>query len=246
MIEDYRNKHYPSGIFSSVNKSNQKRGIALYVFFGIFLIASGYGTVWAFMRTMKFSKSGESDMVHGGIAITGFFLVVFLISLLTVTITIKRNSLGTEGIIKKSAKKSGYSESEIHEFERQAMASDSYILALTGKIKAVVSGQKDGILTRDYIYLADAKNIVLNCCDIKGAFLVERTIYITVNNVSQPVQYLTITLISHKGIQTLAETSMEAGRALLVMLQEKNPQIDTKNGIVIKEKEYNKYCKEIL
>jgi hypothetical protein len=174
-----------------------------------------------------------------GIGIYAFFAI----SLFVIVLTIKRNSLGAEGLIKKSAKNSQYSESEIREFERQAMASDSYILSLTGKIKAVLNGQKDGVLTRDFIYLADAKNIVMKRSNIIGAFLVERTFYITVNNTRKCVNYLTVTLVSDKGIQTLAETSTEAGAALLAMLHEQNPQIDINNGSVMNEKEYGKYCK---
>lgn len=247
MNENYINKHYPDrSVFSSVNKSNQKAGIGIYAFLGILMIASGFGTVWAIVTTMGYVKDGESDMVAPGLAIIGFCFAILALSILGIVLTIKRNSLGVEGLIKKSAKNSQSSESEIREFERQAMASDSYILSLTGKIKAAMNGQRDGVLTRDFIYLADVKNIVMKRSDIIGAFLVVRTIYITVNNTRKPVNYLTITLVSNKGVQTLAETDTESGTALLAMLQEQNPQIDTYNGGVMKEIEYNKYCKKML
>lgn len=248
MNEDYINKHYPNrSVFSSVNKSNQKNGIGIYAFFGILMVMSGLGTVWGIVTTIGCIKEGESDMVAPGLFIIGFFFVIFAISIFTIRFTHKRNSLGAEGLIKKSAKNSECNESEIREFELQAMASDSFILALTGKMKAMLSGQKDGILTRDFIYLADCNNIVMKRSDIVGAFLVERTFYINENKYTRkPVRYLTITIVSNKCIQTLAETSIEAGKALLTMLQEQNPQIDTKNCSVIQEKEHNKYCKMML
>ncbi len=244
MNEDYINKHYPDrSVFSAVNKANKKVGIGVYVFFAILMAASGYGTVWGILTTMEDMKNGESDMLSVGIVIIGFCFVVFALSLFVIVLTIKRNNLGAEGLIKKSAKNSQCSESDIREFERQAMTSDSYILSLTGKIKAVLNGQKDGVMTKDYIYLSDAKNIVMKRSDIIGAFLVERSYYITVNNTRKLINYLTVTLVSDKGIQTLAETSFEAGEALLEMLREQNPQIDVNNGSVMTEKEYSKYCK---
>ncbi|WP_313183211.1 hypothetical protein [Lacrimispora sp.] len=248
MNEDYISKYYPNrSVFSSVNKSNQKNGIGIYAFFGIFMVMSGLGTAWGIISTMESIKEGESDMVAPGLVIIGFFFVIFALSIFTIIFTKKRNSLGAEGLIKKSAKNSQYSESEIREFELQAMASDSYVLALTDKMKAVLSGQKNGVLTRDFIYLADFKNIVMKRCDIVGAFLVERTFYINGDKYSRkPVKYLTVTIVSNKNIQILAETSIEAGKGLLEMLQEQNPKIDTKNCSVIQEKEYNKYCKMML
>lgn len=245
MNEDYINKHYPNrSVFSSVNKSNQKNGIGIYAFFGILMVISGLGTVWGIVTTMERIKEGEGDMLAPGLAIIGFFFVIFALSIFTIILTKRRNSLGADGLIKKSAKNSECNESEIREFELQAMASDSYILALTGKMKAVLSGQKNGVLTRDFIYLADFKNIVMKRCDIVGAFLVERTFYINGDKYTYtPVKYLTVTIVSNKNIQTLAETSIEAGKALLEMLKEQNPQIDTKNCSVIQEKEYHKYCK---
>lgn len=248
MNEDYISKYYPNrSVFSSVNKSNQKNGIGIYAFFGVLMVMSGLGAAWGIISTMERIKEGESDMIAPGLVIIGFFFVIFALSIFTIILTKKRNSLGTEGLIKKSSKNSQYNESEIREFELQAMASDSYVLALTDKLKAVLYGQKNGVLTRDFIYLADFKNIVMKRCDIVGAFLVERTFYINGDKYSRkPVKYLTVTIVSNKNIQTLAETSIEAGKALLEILQEQNPKIDTNNCSVIQEKEYNEYCKMML
>jgi hypothetical protein len=243
MNEEYINKHYPNrSIFASVYKTNKKTGIGIYFLFGIFLVLSGLGIAWSVGKLMEYIKDGESDMIAPGRVIVGFFIVIFILSIVSIIITIKRNSLGVEGLIKKSAKISGYNESEIHEFERQAMASDSYILALTGKITAALAGQKNGVLTRDFIYLGNLKNIIMKRCDLAGAFLVERTIYINgSNNTRKPIVYLTVTIVSNKRIQTFAETSLEAGKALLTMLQEQKPEIDTNDFMVMKETEYNKY-----
>lgn len=102
MNEDYINKHYPKrSVFSSVNKSNQKNGIGIYVFFGILMVMSGLGTAWGIVTTIGSIKEGESDMVAPGLFIIGFFFVIFAISIFTIIFTHKRNSLGAEGLIKK-------------------------------------------------------------------------------------------------------------------------------------------------
>lgn len=176
----------------------------------------------------------------------GFCLFMVALCLLPLLITKKRNASGAEGLIQKSAKNSACGESEIREFERQAMASDSYILTLTSKYKAALNGQRDGILTRDYIFLADNLNIVMKYSDIVGAFLVKRVINIVVNNKNKRIESLTISLVSNKNVQTFVDISAEAATELLSILLKKNPQIETKSGNVIQEKDFDQYCKELV
>lgn len=246
MNEEYINKHYPKrSVFAAVNKSNKKNGVGVNILCGIFVLMFGAGIVWSIGRLLEYKEAGESDMMSTGFVILGFFIVMLVLSLVPIIITIKRNSLGAEGLIKKSAKISEYSESIIREFDRQALESDSYILALTSKIKAVLIGQRNGVLTRDFIFLADAKNIVMKRSDLVGAYLVARTVYTNGNsNIRTPLEYLTVSIISNKGIQTLAETSLEAGKALIAMLKEQNPELDTNDSEVMKETDYNKYWKK--
>ncbi len=245
MNESYIDKHYPErSVFSSINKSGQKNGIAVYVFFGIFTLISGAAMIWSIMNLAELMKEGESDMLASGLIVIGVCFLFFAVSLFVIILTAKRNRAGVEGLIKKSAKNSGCSESEIREFERQAMASDSYILKLMGTAKAVMAGSRDGVLTRDFIYLDNVKHIIMKRSDIIGALLVQRTYYISVGNSRKAVNYLTATLMSNKGIEASAEVSIEAGKALLDMLKEENSRIDVNDFNVMNEKEYTKYCKK--
>jgi len=245
MNESYIDKHYPErSVFSSINKSGQKNGIGVYVLLGAFALMTGAAMIWSIKNLMEFMKEGESDMMAPGLTIIGICFLLFAVSLFGIIITAKRNRAGVEGLIKKSAKNSGCSESDIREFERQAMASDSHILKLMGTAKAVLTGSKEGILTRDFIYLDNVKHIIMKRSDIIGALLVQRTYYISVGNSRKAVNYLTATLISNKGIDTLAEVTIEAGKALLDLLKEENSQIDVNDFNVMNEKEYTKYCKE--
>lgn len=246
MNEEYRSKHYPEGsVFSAIHKSSKKGSVFVYIFFFLFLLVFAAGTIFSIIRLIETITAGEEDMISVGIFAICFCLVMFIICLLPIVLTKKRNASGLEGLMKKSAKNSACTESELREFERQALASDSYILALTAKYKAVLNGQNDGILTRDYIFLADNLNIVMKYSDIVGAFLVERIIYITVDNKSKSINSLTISLVSNKNVQSFVDISKEAGAELLSILLEKNPQIETKGGSVISEKEFNQYCKEM-
>lgn len=246
MNEEYTSKHYPDGsVFSTIHKKSKKSNLAFYIFFAPFLLIFAVGAIFSTKRLIETVMAGENDMISVGVFAVCFCLVMFAICLFSVLLTKKRSAGGAEGLIKKSAKNSACDESEIREFERQAMASDSLILALTAKYKAALNGQRDGILTRDYIFLADNLNIVLKYSDIVAAFLVHRVIYITVDNKSKQIDSLTISLVSNKNVQTFVDTSAEAGTALLSFLLNKNPHIETKGGNVIQEKEFAAYCKEI-
>lgn len=247
MSEEYKNKHYPDdSVFSAVHKAAKKGGVFLYIFCGLFFLAFGFGAIVCAIVLVETVQAGESDLIGGGIFAVCFCLALSAGCLLTIILTKRRAAGGAEGLIKKGAKNSACDESEIRAFERQALASDSYILALTAKYKAALNGQRDGILTRDYIYLADNLNIILKYSDIVGAFLVHRVIHITVNNKSKRIDSLTISLVSNQNVQTFVDASAEAGTALLAILLEKNPQIQTNGGNVIEEKEFDTYCKEMF
>lgn len=247
MSEEYRNKHYPdNSVFSAIFKLSKKGSIFSFIFFTLFFFVFAAGTIMCTIVLIETVMAGENDMIGPGIFAVCFFLVMSVACVLPIVLTKKRAAGGVEGLIKKSAKNSACEESEIREFERQAMASDSFILALTAKYKAALNGQRDGILTRDYIFLADNLNIVLRYSDIVGAFLVHRVIHINVNNKSKQIDSLTISLVSNKNVQTFVDTSAEAGTELLSILLEKNAQIETNGGKVMQEKEFDTYCKEMV
>lgn len=245
MSEDYRAKHYPDGsVFSTIHKTSRKNGIGIYIFFAPFLALTAAGALFSAKQLMETVLAGEKDMISVGVFALCLCLVGFAACLLPVVLTKKRGALGAEGLAEKSAKNSACNESDIREFERQAMASDSCVLALTAKHKAALNGQRDGILTRDYVFLADNRYIVLKCSDIAGALLVERIIYVMTGNVNTPIHSLTISLVSHQNVQTFMDASAEAGTALISLLLERNPSIETMGGRVIQEKEWDRFCKE--
>lgn len=244
MNETYKKKHFPDDlVFATILKKSKKIGIGVYIFFIPFMILSLVGAFFSIIMLIEIMSSGDDEMISAGIFSICVCLVFFLMTLLPVIVTKKRNSKSSEDFIRQIAKDSACNEREILQFERQAMSSNSYILTLTAKYKAALNGQRDGILTKDYIYLADNKNIVLKFSDIVGAFLVERITTVMANNKSKQIHSLTISLVSNKNVQTFVDASIEAGTELLGILLEKNPQIETRGGSVIQEKEFDQYCK---
>lgn len=247
MNETYIEKHYPNrSIFESVAKTTKKAGIGVYIFFGIVLLGGLAGFMWSVNSMNVYRQSGDTDMANVGMVICIVFAVFALLSVLVIALTIRQGKKGSEDWIKKSAEKSKLSESVIREFEQQAMASDSYILKLLNGVNAAVAARKDGILTRDYIYLADPNLTVICCEDITSACLVDTVIYVGPQKNRKQIHSLNIQLLSKHGVESFAEVSPEAGKALVELLLQKYPTIDVCGNRVMTEVEYNKYKKTKL
>lgn len=247
MDEAYINKHYPTrSIFEAVVKTTKRVGIGVYIFFGLILAGSLAGLTWSINAWITYKQSGDTEMADVGIIICIFFAVLALISVLVIIITIRRGKKGAADWLKKSAKNSRLSEAEIQEFERQALSPDSYILKLLDSLNAMMSGGKDGILTKDFIYLADTNLTVMRCKDLIAACLVKYSIYVGDQQHRKPVNCLGIRLLSRNGAESFAEVSVEAGPALLELLSKEYPAINTFGGQVMTEKEYEKYKKAEL
>lgn len=247
MNETYIDKYYPTrSVFESVAKTTKKAGIGVYLFFGIILAGSLAGLLWSISATNTYKLNGETDMVGVGTVICIVFAVFALLSVLVIALTSWRGKRGSEDWLKKSAEKSKLSESELRAFERQAMTSDSYILKLLDGVNAAVAGRKDGILTRDYIYLADPNLTVIRCEDLISACLVHAVIYVGPQKNRKAVHALQIQLLSKHGVEAFAEVSPEAGKALTQLLLQKYPTIDICDGNAMTEHEYDKYRKTAL
>ena len=249
MTEDYAQKHFPDGsVFASALKTVKRRGIGGFIFFGLFLAASLYGLVWAIGRTLELMAGGEEDMLSVSIVICGFFGVVILVCLIVLFILIKNSLQKQEDYIASSAKHSKLPVSEIETFERQATASDCYILKLTSGLDRVLSNgtNKDGLLTRDYIYLADPAQTVMRVDSLKACCFSDYTYYIDTGKHHKKIHCLAICLIASNGVSVLSDTTEEAGQALMAILKERNGAIDTNDGNVLPEGELDGSKKKVL
>ncbi len=139
-------------------------------------------------------------MLSVGIVICGFFGVVMLVCLLILLFLIKGSRKKRSDYIADSAKHSKLPVSESEAFERQATASDCYILKLTAGLDRVLSNatNKDGLLTRDYIYLADPAQTVMRVDSLKACCFSDYTYYIDTGKHHKKIHCLAICLIVTK------------------------------------------------
>ena len=222
MTGDYKRKHYAEGVFASIRKKTAKISFGIYIFFGIVFVGCAYGFYWAMGR------------------IEDFFAVFALIALASIVITIVRHARGTGVWKKKCAEQSGYTVSDMDEFERQTMDMECRAVSLLDPARALAAGQADGILTRDYIYLADAHHMILKLSDITAACLVRQKVMAGDVPVRKSIEYLTVMLLSKNGNRAIAECSEESGRELIDFLKERFPDIRTADGQVIPAEEFDR------
>ena len=245
MNEDYVQKHFPTGsVFANAAKTVKRRSMAALVFFLVFLAGGLCGPAWGIGRTMEFMSEGQDGVLSVGINICVFFGMIVLVSLILVCVLFKV-SKKCGGCIADSAKHSKLPESEIEAFERQATASDCYVLELTAGLDRALSNaaNKDGLLTRDYIYLADPARTVIRVDALRACCLADYTYYISTGKCSTKIHCLAIYLLASNGVSVLSDTTEEAGQALMALLKKRNGAIDTNVGKVLPESAFDDYKK---
>lgn len=249
MNENYARKHFPSGsVLEDAMKTTKRRSIAGIFFLTPFLVGAVWGLVWSIGRTIELKSEGQDDMLGVSIGICVFFGLVILGILVALWFAIKQIGKKRGSYIADSAKQSKLPTSEIETFERQAAASDCYILKLTAGLDRALSNatNKDGLLTRDYIYLADPAQTVIRVDSLKACCFSDYTYYISTGKLQKKVHCLAIYLLASNGVSVLSDTTEKAGQALIDILQERNSAIDTNDGKVLAESEMDDYKKQML
>ncbi len=240
MTEDYKRKHYAREVFASIRKKTAKISFGIYIFFGIVLCGCAFGLFWAMGLVENYRLSGQEDMVGTGYFIAGFFGVLAFIALASMIITIVRHARGTGGWKKNCAKQSGYTVSDMEEFERQTMDTECRVIRLLDTAKALAAGQSDGILTKDYIYLADAHHMILKLSDLSAACIVRQRVAVGDVTVRKSFEYLTVMLLGKNGNRAIAECSEESGTVLVNFLKQRFPGIYTADGKVVSAEEFDR------
>lgn len=249
MNADYAHKHFPNGsVFEGAMKTVKGRSITGLLAICIFFAGALYGLVWSIGTTKEFMSDGQDDMLDVGIVICVFFGLCVLVFGILLCVLIKRIGAKRGHYIALSAKNSKLPASEIEAFERQAVASDCYILKLTAGLDRALSNatNKDGLLTRDYIYLADTDQTVMRVRDLKACCFNDCTYSIHVGGQSKKIHCLAIGLIASNGVSVLSDTTEEAGQALMELLKERNNAIDTNDGKVLPDGAFDGYKERIL
>lgn len=240
MNEDYKRKHYAEGVFRSIRKKTAKISFGIYIFFGIVFLGGAYGVYWARGRIEDYRLDGQDDLISAGYVIMGVFAFFAVIGLACIIITIIRHARGAKKWKEKCAKDNGYTVSDMDEFERQTMKMECRVVKLLGTAQALANGQSDGILTKDYIYLADAHYSILKLSDLSAACLVKQTISVDSMPVHKKQDFLTVMLLSRNGSRAIAECSEESGRELITFLKKVNPNIYTADGNLISDEAFDR------
>lgn len=236
MNEDYIQKHYPEGSIFKAYQKTVKGARSIFVLFmmGIFMTASIAGFIWSVNRTLEIIRDEEENMLGMGIGISVFLLLLILGIGAIIFVIMKDRRKNADDWIRIFAKAGGCSEQEMREFDRQALEPDSLILNHLGKVKSFTTGQKNGILTRDYICLYGGSNPnVLKLDALTGAYIKDNTYYVKVGNTRKQAHYLTIEITNKDKKRAWAETSKESAQALQALLKSRCPGLDTADGAVL-------------
>ena len=236
MTEEYRQKHYPDGVFDRIRRNTATVSILVYLFMGVVFVGGGYLTVWCLKKLDDFRAA---DLFGFGIFMTVFCALFALIALACIIISVRRHLRGAETWKERCAKEGGYTVADMEEFERQALATDSRVLCLVDPAKKVLEGQEDGILTRDYIALLLNTPTILKLSDIGTACLVEQKVQMGKGTSRVGVPYLSIALLGKNGTRVIAECSKESGPALLALLKERVPDLDTADDAILDRADYD-------
>lgn len=232
--EEYLKKYFPhSSVFKAYKKYTTKCNIACIVMFIFFSAAALSGLIWSGGKLFSTIVQSENDYIGIAITVFLFFLLVTAGCITMLLIMSKNARKPVRHWIDLAAKDGGYSESDIREFEKQAMESSSLVVPTAAP---TVKPFRNGILTRDYICFMGGRLEVLKGTDIVSAYL--NYFSFPVMGTYKSVNSLYIALIARNGKIIRTEISQKVGNVLQEVLKERYPQIDTNDGKILSEKEF--------
>ena len=235
-------KRFPKGYFAAVEKTSKGAGTVLIVM-GVLFTPIG---LWLlFLLGNFFIKEGLSNpvpMTGGDIAGTLFLflipLLIFLFGVVCLWIGIKRSTCSGDEWFRRIVEQSGYTESEIREFDRQVSSPGSIAVILTEK------GQPGALLTENYFLIEPG--VPMKYSDIKGAYLVDYPETIYTGKTMKTIQRRNLAVFSKHWNFSRAYAKPEIAQRVQAMLLERNPGIDTADGRVLSDREYDAMEQEYI
>lgn len=238
MDEHYRDKHYPKGsVLEKASKEHKRGAVRAIVMLSIFAAGFGAAFFWALSLAQSFAAPEDADMRQVGYVILAIVGVLFLLCVLGIVFFAKRFRRGVDTIIKKSEELSGLTEEDIREFDRQAMQTDSVILKFQNKFDAAFSTQKEGILTRDYLWAGDMACTIVKREDIVGVCFYRWHYYAG----KKKMWSRSVSVLSRLNKTVSAEATEESGLALMELLAETHPDIHVEKRTLDEGKEYDNW-----
>ncbi len=249
MSQEYAQKHFPDGfVFDAETKTLKKMSAAHARRTGLYFILYLCLLVMLFFRIPALSDYDRDDTLIMAIV---FFVICILLTvyLLKRTISLLRMAWKKPvDYVAVSAKVSRLTENEIAEFNHQAFASDCVILKLAEIPDQPLPDTTDcgGLLTRDYIYLTDTPLVILRVDSLLACCFVLCTRNVSEGKRRKSVHNYAICLLASNGVSACSNTTAKAGYALMKLLRERRPSLDTNDGKVLAANKLKDYRKRIL
>ena len=219
-------KRFPKGYFAAAEKTSKGAGTVLIVM-GVLFTPIG---LWLlFLLGNFFIKEGLSNPVP---------LLIFLFGVVCLWIGIKRSTCSGDEWFRRIVEQSGYTESEIREFDRQVSSPGSIAVILTEK------GQPGALLTENYFLIEPG--VPMKYSDIKGAYLVDYPETIYTGKTMKTIQRRNLAVFSKHWNFSRAYAKPEIAQRVQAMLLERNPGIDTADGRVLSDREYDAMEQEYI
>ena len=236
-------KRFPKGYFAAAEKTSKGAGTVLIVM-GVLFAPIG---LWLLFQLGKFlikEVPGNSAPMTGGdiagaIIICLIPLLIFLFGAICLWVGIKRFTCSGDEWFRLFVEQSGYTESEIREFDRQVSSPGSIAVILSEK------GLPGALLTKTYFVLEPGVPMKYN--DIKGAYLVDYPETIYTGKTMKKVQRRNLAVFSAEHWNfSRAYAKPEIAQRVQAMLLERNPGIDTADGRVLSDREYDAMEQEYI
>lgn len=221
-------KRYSNGYLECMEKIGKSGGKILVVI-GAIMAAIGGGLIGFSLETLSEGNNDIITMIFLGI----LCLICFVSSVLLIRLGRKRKVMDADDWLQTMVEASDYPESIIREFSLQVPQPDSFYFDLLGETPAF------GILTRDYIFFENGRFCVIKRSDIIGAYLVDLPDVGSVGYKIKTFYRLHVAIFSNHNTYTITRASKKRARQLITMLTEKHPEIDTADGRVISDREFD-------
>lgn len=249
MTDDYMRKRFPkNSVFYSMVRSRVPTDIAGILF--LLVMLAGLGYVFAFV-IQKAIASFDGDMKNTLLAvgiINGIVAILIILVLFSIFVVTKRVKTYLGNYFEQAEKESKLPQSELERFEQQVMSPDCQIFKLTSGLDRVLTTdtKEDGFITTDYIYFTSEPFVVIRMEDICACCMDEYSYYVGKFPHQKKVYNVAFRLIASNGITVRCHCSKEAGSMFIQALAERNSKIDTNDGHILPEGEFDTYYKRIM
>ena len=242
MTEADCRKRYPKGYFAAVEKNAKGSGIVLLVM-GVIIAPIGFWLLLVLGKFfMKEGMNSTAPMTAGDmVGAVIFFLIpllIFLFGVFCLWLGIRRFKSTGEEWFRNAVEQSSYTEGELREFDRQVSRPGTVAVILSER------GQPGALLTEDYFLIEPG--IPMKFGDIKSVYLVDYPETVYTGKTMKTIQRRNLAVFSDQWTFSRAHAKPEVAQRVQAMLLEKNPEIDTADGRVLSDREYDELEKEYI